>query len=155
VAAVTNIFVSALVALVVTLSVEWFAKPWLEVRKDRIIDQRRNLRRLRELADSAAASLAALGELEHHNSHADRGNWIFHDFRQELATLKYGLTDKNREDAEKLARASVSFSKGGTEDDWKDTYDQVLAFFAAFRYGRNEGNAYNKLIERGLVKDDE
>jgi hypothetical protein len=42
---VNNILLSAFVALVVSLGTEWFAKPLLEARKERILEQHKAIRR--------------------------------------------------------------------------------------------------------------
>jgi hypothetical protein len=47
---ISNIFISAAVALVVALGTEWFAKPWLEARKERILEQHKSIRRAATIA---------------------------------------------------------------------------------------------------------
>ncbi|WP_163511582.1 hypothetical protein [Fodinicola acaciae] len=37
----TNVIVSAVVSLVVALGIEWLAKPWLEIRKERLLQSAR------------------------------------------------------------------------------------------------------------------
>lgn len=49
----STILISALVALVVSLGTEWFAKPLLEARKDRILEHHRNVRRAATIAIDA------------------------------------------------------------------------------------------------------
>jgi hypothetical protein len=60
-----TVLISALTAAVVTLLIEYFAKPYLEVRKDRIVDSHRARRDLILKAESAANyEISALGLLE-------------------------------------------------------------------------------------------
>jgi hypothetical protein len=47
---VNNILWSAIVALAVSLATEWFAKPLLEARKERILDQHKAIRRAAAIA---------------------------------------------------------------------------------------------------------
>jgi len=61
---VTTILISALVALVVSLSTEWFAKPLLEARKDRILEQHKAIRR---------AATIAIDEFHRLGEHIDTG----------------------------------------------------------------------------------
>jgi hypothetical protein len=151
--AAVNVLYAAFVSVVVTLTVEWFLKPWLEVRKEQVMERQRNLRKLRELAESGTQLAVSLSNMDYHHSHPNRANMALREFRQELTTLKYGMSKKARKDAEDLASVSNSFPKDGTRDEWTDTYDRFLLSYAIFRYGRNESKAYNKLIEAGMVKD--
>lgn len=146
---------AALISVATTLAVEWFAKPWLEVRKDRILDQRRNLRKLQLLADNGVELIALLADKDFHHSHPNRASNALRQYRVELATLKYGLSSQDQKRAEALAKTSSLFSKEVTIEGWMNIYDACMHDFAIFRYGRNEERSHTKLIERGLVKDDE
>jgi hypothetical protein len=145
---------AAVISIATTLAMEWFAKPWLEVRKDRILDQRRNLRKLQLLADGGVEVIASLHDKEFHHSHPNQGANALRQYRVELATLKYGLSSQDRKRAEALAKVSNSFAKDSTHQGWMETYDDCMHAFAIFRYGRNEERAHTRLIERGLFKDD-
>lgn len=145
---------AAIISIATTLAVEWFAKPWLEVRKDRILDQRRNLRKLQLLADSGVEVLAVLADKDFHHSHPNRAGNALRQFRVELAALKYGLSNRDRARAEALARVSTSFTNETTSQGWLETYDDCMHAFAVFRYGGSQERAHAKLIDRGLVKDD-
>jgi hypothetical protein len=145
---------AAIISIATTLAVEWFAKPWLEVRKDRILDQRRNVRKLQLLAESGVEVLASLADKDFHHSHPNRAGNALRQYRVELATLKYGLSTRDLKRAEELAKVSNSFTKESTHQGWLEAYDDCVHAFAAFRYGSNEERAHTKLIDRGLVKDD-
>jgi len=83
--------ISAGVALVTTLLVEYPAKPWLEVRKDRILEDNRNQRtRLRGLdhATTLAGSMLALRK-EQTNVMFREQTIKFASEVQELASLAY------------------------------------------------------------------
>jgi hypothetical protein len=45
-----NILYAAAVSVVVTLTIEWFAKPWLEARKEHVLEHQRTMRSLLRLA---------------------------------------------------------------------------------------------------------
>lgn len=45
-----NVLYAAAVSVVVTLTIEWFAKPWLEARKEHVLEHQRTMRSMLRLA---------------------------------------------------------------------------------------------------------
>lgn len=62
----SSVLVPALVALVVSLSTEYFAKPSLEARKERILDERRQHRSVMEQYRAVASRIIMLSTIAEH-----------------------------------------------------------------------------------------
>lgn len=143
-----KVLYAAAISVVVTLAIEWFAKPWLEDRKERITEQRRNLRRLRELADHGFDRVTSLQRMEYKPGHHDRANHALQDFRVELEKLSYGIRDRQREDANNLRKVSTAFAKDKSLEGWEAALEDFFYAFAIFRYGRNEERSFAKMSAR-------
>lgn len=87
-----NILISAIVALVVSLGTEWFAKPWLEARKERILERHRNIRRAAIIvldADRRRGERIDTGRDTYKPEHVDE----FRSLQHEVASL-WGKRDR-------------------------------------------------------------
>lgn len=122
-----SILASALVALVVTLVVEYLAKPGLEARKDRIIEYNREQRAaLRDIRRAAYLAFSLCNRSK----------------RMGYKTTPTEAADHINEEALKMAREIEELVENARTivdlptwmyDEWVESADRIVAFVTAFR----------------------
>lgn len=106
----TNIFVAALVALVVSLGTEWFFKPGLEARKEYKLEQHRATRAMVNMARDY------VWKLEQHLINADNPSKLT-DFRSEFIKVRSTVDlPREREQREAIAVLTQIMEGSGLQD---------------------------------------
>lgn len=102
---IKNIVVPIVVAILTTLIVEYFAKPWLEARKERLVRNRKQIDEVIFQFQKVSGSIAALLPDEHKNPLKSRHNEVMlnnakdglYGIMEELSRLPYRYVKKHGE----------------------------------------------------------